>query len=211
MRKAPDLKAGDIVTFEIKNHQVVISGFIRRDYIWNINSGESVDISQYRLNDNYLRFYLKCIAPDLKKISTNSLKDISITSLHNWPTLMGLQFENLALHNREIIWEELHINPLEIINDNPYLQRPSKHRQGCQIDYLIQTKFNILYLCECKFTQTKIGSSVINDMKNKIERLERQNKFACKPVLIHVGDVTKDVVDSGFFAHIVDFSKFLKD
>jgi len=190
-------------------HALIISGFVRRDYIWNINSGDRVDISQYRLNDNYLGFYLKCIEPNLKKILNNRFKDISFTTLPNWPTLMGLQFENLILHNRELIWEKLRINPIEVINDNPYLQRPTQNRQGCQIDYLIQTKFNILYLCECKFTQTKIGLSVIHDMKTKIDRLERQNKFACKPVLIHIGEVTKDVIKSEFFAHMIDFTEVI--
>lgn len=84
--------------------ELVISGFIRREYIWNISSGEKIDISQYRLNDNYLRFYLKCIKPNLQKIANNSLKNVSLTSLPVWPTLMGLQFENLVLHNRELIW-----------------------------------------------------------------------------------------------------------
>jgi hypothetical protein len=123
---------------------------------------------------------------------------------------MGLQFENLVLHNRELVWNKLKIDPMEIINDNPYLQRQTKNRKGCQIDYLIQSKFNILYVFEIKFSQEKIGCSVIHEVQNKIDRLERQNKFACKPVLIHVGGVTKDLLDSGFFAHIIDFNDFVE-
>ena len=88
---------------------------------------------------------------------------------------MGLQFENLVLHNRELVWNKLRIEPMEIINDNPYLQRQTKNRKGCQIDYLIQSKFNILYVFEIKFSQEKIGCSVIHEVQNKIDRLERQN------------------------------------
>lgn len=190
--------------------ELILSGFIRRDYSWQINSGNKKNISQYRLNDNYLRFYLKCIAPNITKIESNRFKNISLAALPQWSTLLGLQFENLVLHNRELIWKSLRIDPLEIINDNPYLQRKTKQHEGCQIDYLIQTKFNILYICECKFSQGKIGSDVIRELKLKIERLDRLNKFAVKPVLIYVGELTQDIVDSGFFAHLIDFSELLK-
>jgi hypothetical protein len=189
--------------------ELTISGFIRQDYVWNINTGKKMNISQYRLNDNYLRFYIKFIAPNLDKIINNSFKVASISSLPAWPTLMGLQFENLILHNRALLWEKLRIDPSEIINDNPYVQRQTKTRKGCQIDYLIQTKFNMLYVCECKFSENKTGSSVIQEVKNKIDRLDRQNKFVCKPVLIHVGGVTKDLMDSGYFAHIVDVNELI--
>jgi len=191
--------------------ELTISGFIRRDYAWNINTGEQVEISQYRLNDNYLRFYVRCIAPNLHRISNNTIKGRSLSSLPNWSSIMGLQFENLILNNRAIVWKKLRIDPLEIINDNPYLQRKTKNRQGCQIDYLIQTKFNILYIIEFKFSQDKIGTSVINEVQQKIDRLEKHNKFACKPVLIHVGGVTQDLIDTGFFANIIDFNEFIEN
>jgi uncharacterized protein len=42
------------------------------------------------------------------------------------------------------------------------------HRsQGCQIDYLIQTKFNTLYVCEIKFSKNIVESAVINDVQKK--------------------------------------------
>ncbi len=190
-------------------HELTISGFIRRDYAWNISTGKNIQISQYRLNDNYLRFYLRCIAPNLSSISNNSIKSKPLLSLQNWPSLMGLQFENLILHNREIIWKNLRLDPLDIVNDNLYLQRKTKTRRGCQIDYLIQTKFNILYVIECKFSQDKIGTCVIQDVQQKIDRIERLKKYYCKAVLIHVGGVTKDLIDTAYFSHIIDFNEFI--
>lgn len=190
--------------------ELSISGFIRRDQMWNISTGKELDISQYRLNDNYLRFYLRCIKPNLAKISKNLREKQSLSTLEGWSSILRLQFENLVLNNREILWKKLGINPIEIINENPYLQRATKTRQGCQVDYLIQTKYNLLYFCECKLSQAKIGTSVIQEVQNKIDRLERQTKFVCKPVLIYVGELTKDLEESGFFAHMINFSDLIE-
>ena len=50
----------------------------------------------------------------------------------------------------------------EIINDGPFFQRKTARQKGCQIDYLIQTKFGILYLCEIKVAFKGIRANVIS-------------------------------------------------
>ena len=66
-------------------------------------------LSHYRLKDNYLRFYLKYIEPNKKKIARQGLK-----LLPQWQSAMGLQFENLVLNNRKTIQHILHIDSSEI-------------------------------------------------------------------------------------------------
>lgn len=67
---------------------------------------------------------------------------------------MGLQFENLVLNNRHILNCALHIAPEEIVNANPFFQHETARAQGCLIDYMIQTKYNCLYVCEILFGTT---------------------------------------------------------
>ena len=38
---------------------------------------------------------------------------------------------------------------------------------GCQIDYMIQTKYNALYIVEIKFSKNSISSDVINESPTK--------------------------------------------
>jgi len=90
-----------------------------------------------------------------------------------------------------------------------FLQNPTKIQRGCQIDYLIQTKFNTLYVCEIKFSQRKIGLGIINEVKQKIDSLTVPKLFAFKPVLIHIHGVTNAVIEADYFAGIIDFSQFL--
>ena len=71
---------------------LVTAGFISRDFTWHLKTGSRCKLSHYRLKDNYLRFYLKYIEPNKKKIEKQELK-----LLPQWQSAMGLQFENLVL------------------------------------------------------------------------------------------------------------------
>lgn len=111
------------------------------------------------------------------------------------------------LNNRKSIHNILGIDG--IISENPFFQKKTRNSAGCQIDYMIQTKFNTLYICEIKFSKDKIGHSIIQEVQKKIDALNRPKGFSCRPVLIHVNDVSDDVMDSGYFSHIIDFGKLL--
>lgn len=187
-----------------------LSGFISKDYSWHIRTGELAKIAWYRLSDNYCRFYLKYIYPNKHKIENNDYNDISLTSLPGWSSIVGLQIENLVLNNRNLIKQALGITQQEIVCDNPYIQRATKTKKGCQIDYLIQTQFNTLYLCEIKYSKDPVPKSIIAELQQKIDVLSIKRNFSVRPVLIHCNSVSEAVEESGFFAHIINFSDFLE-
>ena len=189
--------------------ELSLCGFIKRDYTWNIKTGQDSRLSHYRLSDNYLRFYLRYIEKYKTKIDRGSYEFTTLASLPEWRTILGLQFENLVLNNRGYIHSSLNINPENIISDNPFFQRKTNTQPGCQIDYMIQTKFNTLYVCEIKFSKNPIGVDVIKEVQQKIDRLKRPKGFSCRPILIHVNGVTDDLIDEGYFAEIIDFSQLL--
>ena len=186
------------------------AGFVTRDFTWNIKDGHLSSLSHFRLSDNYLRFYLKYILPIADKISRDEFADVSMTSLLGWDTIMGLQFENLVLKNRKEVRKILRIRPEDVVLDNPFFQRKSTKCKGCQIDYLIQTRFKTLYVCEIKFSRNEIKVDIVEEVKNKIERLALPRGFAVCPVLIHVNGVHDAVVDSNYFSEIIDFSLLLE-
>jgi len=190
---------------------MIQSGFITRDYTWSIKTGKPARLSHFRLSDNYLRFYLKFVMPNKEKIMQDSFRDIKMDTLPGWRAILGLQFENLALKNRKVIWQKLKIKPEDIVVNNPFFQRKTVKTPGCQIDYLIQTCFNTLFVCEVKFTQTEIKTDVIQEMKDKLSRFILPRRFSCWPILIHVNGVSENVVDQGYFTKIIDFSQLLEE
>ncbi len=189
--------------------ELELAGFIAKDHIWNFKTGQDTRTHRYRLSDNYIHFYLKYIEKNRSKIERNAFTFKSLTTLPEWNTIMGLQCENLVLHNRKHLHNLLKIPPEDMICENPFFQKSTKRAPGCQIDYLIQTKFNTLYACEIKFSKSPIGSSILQEMEMKLKALKTPHGFSIRPVLIHVNGVTEEVVDSDYFASIIDLGQLL--
>jgi hypothetical protein len=185
---------------------LVETGYVMKDHTWNIKNATRSNLCKFRLKDNYLRFYLKYIEPKKVQIEKNLIKTVPA-----WTTIMGFQFENLVVSNYHKIHEILKLDTHEIVFENPYFQRATQNRPGCQIDFLIQSKFNTLYVCEIKFSKDPLGMNVINEMKDKLERLTKPKHFSTRPILVHVNGVKDSVLESEFFANIIDFGKFLEN
>jgi AAA+ ATPase superfamily predicted ATPase len=185
------------------------SGFLQRDFSWRIKDGKTSKINLYRLCDNYLRFYIKYIFPNKRKILSGDFENKYISSFPGWAAMLGLQFENLVLNNKSSIQQKLKLDPNEIIAHGAYFQRTTLRSAGCQIDYLIQTNFSCLYVCEVKFSNNLIQADIIPEMQEKIKRLSAPKNFSYRPVLIHVNGVSEQVIESNFFANIVSFSDLL--
>lgn len=190
-------------------NNLIQSGFIRRNFTWTVKNGKESSLSRYRLADNYLRFYLKYIEKNKPKIINKHFALTSLATLPGFQSIMGLQFENLVLNNREFILEKLKLHPEDIIIDNPYFQRPQLRMKGCQIDYLIQTRSNVLYACEIKFSKQEIKTEIIDEMKQKLSNFHLPRGFSIMPVLIHVNGVNDRITESEYFSHLINFTEIL--
>jgi hypothetical protein len=188
-------------------HKEII--LVKRDFTWDLKSGKEGKLSRYRLIDNYLRFYLKYIAPNRHKIEKESFFNL-ITQLPGWEGIMGLQFENLVVHNRKTLWKMLGISPEEIIMEGPFFQNHTAKQAGCQIDYMIQTRFLNLYICEIKFSKSSVGHTIIEEMEKKRKNLKIPRNCSIRPVLIHVNGVEESVLDERYFDKVIDFGQLLE-
>ncbi len=190
-------------------NNLILSGFTRRDYTWQVGKEQSTKISRYRLSDNYLRFYLKYIEKNKVKIDAGKMVISSMSAFPAWDTVMGFQFENLILNNRKMLLEFLNIPPEDVVADNIFFQRQTQIQAGCQIDYLIKTKYQTLYVCEVKFSRDPIGPSVMTEVQEKIRKLVKPKNMNCVPVLIHVNGVSPGLLEKNYFWKILDMSEVL--
>lgn len=189
---------------------LITSGFISKHYKWSPKTGKVVKQSLYRLTDNYLRFYVKYIDPNILKIEEKSFQDFTLTKLSGWDSMMGFQVENLLLKNRYLIIKSIGIDPTDIVADNPYIQKGNSKRQGCQIDYLVQTRNKNLYICEFKFNRREITQSIIPSMQEKIKKFEYPKGFGICPVLFYLDSISDKVYDAKYFYRIIDITDFLE-
>lgn len=180
---------------------LIAAGFVSRDFTWNIKDGKDSKLSVLRLKDNYLRFYLRYIEPNKERIARDTIGVPQQLS-----SILGLQFENLVLANRKTIYKLLSLDPSNIIVDNPFFQRKTARQQGCQIDYMIQTCDDMLYLCEIKFNKNKLGLEVMHAMQQKLDQISVPKHFSKRAVLIHVNGITADLEETEFFAKIISFA-----
>ncbi len=147
-----------------------------------------------------------------KKANKEQIESAKLERLpQGWFSMMGFQFENLVVSNGPSVCRLLGIPPEDILVAGPFVQKAGARQKGCQVDYLIQTRFRNFFVCEVKFKQDVIGKEVIHEMEEKLASLKYPKGFSCRPVLIHVNGVSEEVVDSGFFASIVDFSDLLAE
>lgn len=77
-----------------------------------------------------------------------------------------------------------------VVNENTYFQPATRAQPGCQIDFMIQARFSCLYVCEMCFSSRPIGTEIVREVQEKIDRLKRPKHFSCRPVLIHISGVT---------------------
>ena len=183
-----------------------ICGFVSKHPDWSLKTGKPGKLTLYRLSDNYLRFYIHYIEPNLTKIEQGSFLEVPLSSLPGWEPMLGFQLENLLLKNRSLLYQAIGIHPQDVVIDNPYFQKASDRKKGCQIDYLIQMHSHTLFVCEVKMRRRELGLEVIDAMKTKIASLALPKGFGISPVLFHLGPVSDALLSSRYFYRIIDIA-----
>ncbi|MBF0362547.1 MAG: ATPase [Oligoflexia bacterium] len=187
-----------------------MSGFIQRDFNYSFEKEHS-RITFLRLKDNYLRFYFKYILPKKNDILSGQSVFDNLSKLPNWRTIIGLQFENLILSNKHEIFKKLGFTSQEILWAGPYTQRKTlKNKGACQIDLMIVTKLDVIYLCELKCV-AEITPSICKEMERKLSVINIPKRKSIRTVLIYDGDISERVYDkiNAFFDEIIAFESLL--
>lgn len=94
--------------------------------------------------------------------------------------------------------------------DGSFFQNRTTKQPGCQIDDLIQTGFNSLFLCEIKCSKYLIGQKIIKEMETTRKKLKTPKCCSIRPILIHVNGGEEGVLARGYFDTLIDFGQLLK-
>lgn len=188
-------------------HDLEMSGFITVDPVYRITDGKTSRLSKYRLSDNYLRFYLKCIYPQAANIKKDLFLSATLDQIIPWDIVLGIQFENIVHKNILLLLPFLDIQPSIVKSASGYFQRATNRQKACQIDLLIHTRHS-LYLCEMKASE-RITASVIDQVKEKAMRLAAPKGISIRTVLIFEGEIEPSVIRQGYFDYLVPFKELL--
>ncbi len=183
------------------------AGFVATDVGFDPLTGETRRTVRHRLADNYLRFFLKYLAPKKRRIEDGLLRDVQVDSLSGWATTAGLQVENLVLQSTADLWRATGLEAERFENVGPYWQGPTQRRQGCQIDLLARRDGRV-YVFEIKFRR-KIATTVVRDVQEKVRRLKLPRTVSVRTGLIFEGELPPSVSGAGYFDHMVPMSTLL--
>ncbi len=193
-------------------HILEISGFISRDFYFKTDTSQVMKSSHIRVKDNYTRFYLKIIEPLKGKIEKGGIKFNDLNEVKNIEQILGYQFENLILANKDLIHKVLEIKETELNSSAPYIQKKnSRFKKGCAIDLLIHTKLDIFYLCEIKCKKI-ITKEIIKEVKQKIDAIAIPKRSALKPILIYQGTIyiEDEEIINNYFYKIISFDDLIQ-
>ena len=144
-------------------------------------------------------------------IAAAGFDQVPLSTMPGFESHMGLQLEALLLQNRPLLLQKLGISPVDILRSGPYRQTKTTTQQGCQINYLAQTKTNNLFICEFKFKRREISGDIMSDMQDKISKLKAPKGFSKVAILFHLSGVAPIVATSTYFYRIVDMMDFFED
>ena len=186
--------------------QLVEAGLVSRDIGMNPETGDEIRERRYRLSDNYVRFYLKCIQPAAKTIDAGTFRYSRLARFEEWNAVKGFAFENLIVNHYGELLPYLHLGESHVYSAAPYRKNGSRGK-GLQIDLLIQTRRSQCVV-EIKRKNT-IGRGIVDEVAEKIRRLKHAPDSSVRAALVYEGELAETVPADGYFDAIIPFRRLL--
>lgn len=171
--------------------ELVTAGFIVFANGINPKTGKRSRIDQYRLRDNYTRFFLRYVMPHGPEIEAGAFSFMGVTLLPGWDAIMGLQFENLVLNNLPVLLPRLNLQGKLVISAAPYRCVRQSRGGGVQVDLLIQTE-GVAHIVEIK-RKGELGLDVAHQIEQKVKRLPVRSGVSVRTALVYDGRLTKEL------------------
>ena len=184
------------------------AGFVAKANGLNPATGRRSRVDQYRLRDNYTRFFLRYVASRLPEIEAGTFSFAGTGLLPGWDSMMGLQFENLVINNFPALVPLANLSGKLVVSAAPFrCMRPSRGG-GVQVDLLVQTE-GTAHIVEIKRTRGELGVEVADEIRRKAERLPVRSGMAVRTVLVYEGRLSRALQASDAIDVFVSASRLL--
>ena len=183
------------------------AGFVTSDEGLNPATQKSVREVRYRIRDNYVRFYLKCIAPRAAAIARGLFRFRSLEQLPGWETLVGFQFESLVANNLQTLVPLIGLGDVLVTSAAPYACLGRQRGSGVQVDLLLQTRKSV---CVVEIKRRKrIDENVETQVQEKIARLALPREISVRKALVYDGELHPQIRENGYFDFLISADRLL--
>lgn len=171
------------------------------------DKNDNSKLKKYKLTDEYLRFYLKFVEPNLKLISYNRQRNlfqqVVKSSWHSW---LGYAFENFCLKNAYYLAILMGFSDY-VLQWGPYFHRGDDH---FQIDLIYLRNDKVITLCEIKFHDKPISVSVVAEVERKCKLLELRRGYTLEKALISLYGPDQSLEELNYFDYCLQINDFFK-
>lgn len=163
-------------------------------------------LKKYKLRDEYLSFYFKFVEPHLGLIQKNDgNKDLfSRLVKPTWKPWVGLAFENFCLKNALFLAEKMGFE--DYVEDFG-----SYSGLSTQIDLIFKRTDKVIVLCEVKFHEQALTTSLIPEMEKKIKNFEVPKGYTLEKALISLHGADKSLLNSEYFHHVLSIEDIFSE
>lgn len=185
-------------------------GFIERYTPYNL--GENSTTGRYCIIDPYLQFYYKFIEPIHKQIENGDYEDEPTTAIktdtyYKW---LGFSFERMCRRQHKLIAKILGFGAVHYKSGVYFSRNTDKTQPGFQFDLVFDRDDKVLTLCEVRYLQGKVNSSVIQEFEDKVELLPNHNKKTIHRVLITSEGAGDSLIRRSYFDNIITLDDLIK-
>ena len=177
----------------------------------SFHKGMNTKHRKYALTDEYLIFYFKYMAPNLRTIAeSRSQKIFERLARDSFDPWLGFAFERFCVKHAGYLARLMGFGD-EILIASPYF---AKEDHRFQIDLLYLRMDQVMTVCEIKHRNREINTQIIPEMEKKCALLQVPRGFSLEKALISLYGPDQALKDSGYFNHFITlediFTKFPK-
>ena len=185
------------------------SGFITNYYPFNLT--ENTILTRYAIDDNYLQYYFKFIRPIQHDIENgvynkNPKSALKMDSYIKW---LGFSFERFCRKYHYIIARILGFAGVQYKSGVFFSRATDQENAGYQIDLIFDRADNVYTICELKYLQSKVGTSVIDEFEKKLSLFPNKSNKTIHKVLICSEGPDKALVNRSYFDDIITCEQLL--
>ncbi|MFA6263271.1 MAG: ATP-binding protein [Candidatus Babeliales bacterium] len=185
------------------------SGFISNYCPFNLD--EKSTLTRYVIDDSYLHFYFKFIKPLQKNIETGAYNQnpkaaIKMDSYIKW---LGFSFERFCRKYHYIIAKILNFSGVHYQSGAFFSRGTERENPGYQIDLIFDRADNVYTICEIKYLQSKVGTSVIDEFEKKLALFPNKANKTIHKVLICSEGADKALINRSYFDDIITRDQLL--
>jgi AAA+ ATPase superfamily predicted ATPase len=189
-------------------NDLVTCGFIAK-YTPYHQKTESL-LARYCIQDRYLDFYFKFIAPIKENIAQGNYDahPIQALDLSRYQKWLGFAFERYCRDNHAKIAQILGFSAVRYRSGVYFNRNTDKVDPGFQIDLVFDRADNVMTVCEIKYLQRKVGIEVISEFEQKLLLMPTSPKTSIQKVLISTEGANDSLIARAYFDRFITLEEF---